>query len=140
MAAGTTPIFVATPKAPQVRISTANTGRDGTGTLGTVCTAGSNGDFYRGVRIQPEVVVAAGDIVRLFRQAAGAGNYELIKEIWIPPMNPAASAANACPIPPLEAVEWYPPTGITLAATDVLKASTDQGKTYLVELVGGGQY
>lgn len=140
MAAGTTPIFVLVPKAPQVRISTANTARDGTGTLGTVVTAGVNGDFYRGVRIQPEVVVAAGDVVRLFRQAAGAGNNELLKEIWIPPMNPAASAANAAPIPPLEAVEWYPPCGITLAGTDVLKASTDQGKTYLVELVGGGSY
>lgn len=140
MAAGTSPIFVATPKRPQVRISTANTNRDGTGTLGTVCTAGSNGDFYRGVRIQAEVAIPAGDVVRLFSQVAGAGNYELIREFIIPPSSPVASGAAAPPTQELYSVEWFPPAGIVLAGTDVLKASTDQGKTYSVALEGGGSY
>lgn len=140
MVAGNLAVFVATPKRPQVRISVANTARDGTGTLGTVVTAGANGDFYKGVRIQPEVVVPAGDIVRLFNQVAGAGNFELVAEIWIPPCNPAASGASAPPIPPIPPIEWWPPAGIVLGAADVYKASTDQGKTYSVALEGGGSY
>lgn len=140
MPANTAAIFVLTPKRPQARVSTANTARDGTGTLATIATAGSNGAFYKGVRITPETAVNAGDVVRLFNQAAGAGNNEMIVEIYIPPMNPAASAANAPPAPVLQTFEWFPPAGIVLAATDVFKASTDQGETYCVALEGGGDY
>lgn len=129
-----------TPKRPQGRVSTANTNRDGTGTLATICTAGSNGDFYKGVHIMLEVAVAAGDVVRLFNQVAGAGNFELIAEILIPPTNPQASAAGVLPIPLLQPVEYWPPAGLVLGAADVLKASTDQGKTYSVALEGGGAY
>lgn len=140
MAAGTTPIFVATPKRPQGRISTANTNRDGTGTCTTICTAGANGDFYKGVHIMPEVAIAAGDVVRLYNQVAGTGNNELIAEILIPPMNPQASGAGVLPMPILQPVEYWPPAGIVLGAADILKASTDQGKTYSVALEGGGSY
>jgi len=132
MPANTTPIFVLTPKRPQVRISTANTNRDGTGTLGTVATAGSNGAFYKGVRIQAEVTTTA-DVVRLFIQVGGAGNNELIKECLIPAITPSTSIEAA-------SYEWFPPAGIVLGAADVLKASTDQGKTYGVALEGGGDY
>jgi len=140
VAANQSPIFVGTPKRPQVRISTANTARDGTGTLGTVYTAGANGSFFKGVRIFPEQAIVAGDVVRLFNQVAGAGNNELIAEIAIPPQNPAASAAGAPPLPPLQPVEWWPPAGLVLGATDVLKASTDQGNKFSVALEGGGDY
>lgn len=142
MAANTTPVFVGTPKRPQVRVSAANTNRDGTGTLATVYTAGANGSFFRGLRITPEAAVGAGDVVRIFNQVAGSGNNELIAEFAIPPWNPAASAANAPPLPAAPAIEWLGTAGlgITLGALDVLKASTDQGKTYSVALEFGGDY
>lgn len=140
MASNTIPIAILTPKSPQVRISTANTNRDGTGTLGTLSTVGTNGAFYKGIRIVPEVSIPAGDIVRIFLQALGAGNYELMKELSIPAWNPAASGAGAPPIPQAPDIEWMPPEGIVLAGTDVIKASTDLGKTYSVRLVGGGEY
>ena len=132
MAAGTTPIFVLTPKHPTVRIATANTNRDGTGTLGTVFTAGSNGAFFRGVRVQSEATTTAG-VVRLYIQAAGAGNNELIKELMITAVTPSASVEAT-------SIEWYPSGGMVLAATDVLKASTHNAETFSVWAEGGGDY
>lgn len=51
-----TPAFSATPATAAVSISTANTNRDGTGTIGTVLTAGASG-----TRIEEIVVKADGD-------------------------------------------------------------------------------
>lgn len=130
--ANTTPIFVGTPKNPQVRISVANTGRDGSGTLGTVVTAGSSGDFYKGVHVCAEVATTA-DVVRIFIQDGGSGNNELIKELIIPAITPSTTIEAAT-------ADWFPPGGIVLAASSKLLASTDQGKTYSVSLQGGGQY
>jgi len=132
MAAGTTPIFVDTPKHPSVRISTANTARDGTGTLGTVFTAGADGSFFKGIRVQAEGTTTAG-VVRIFIQTAGAGNNELIKELLITATTPSTSVEAF-------SIEWYPSGGIVLAATDVLKASTHNAETFSVWAEGGGDY
>jgi hypothetical protein len=140
MAAGTAPIFVATPKRPQARVSVANTARDGTGTLATLCTAGANGSFFKGVRVMPEGTVPSADVVRLFNQVAGAGNNELVSELTVPLQAPQASAVGTPPLPALAAVEWWPPAGLVLGAGDILKAATDQGRTYSVALEGGGDY
>lgn len=53
MAAGTAPIFVATPACSFVSTGTsANTNRDGTGTVATVLTAGANGSKIETVILQ----------------------------------------------------------------------------------------
>lgn len=140
MAAGTSAIFVATPKQPQVRISTANTARDGTGTVGTVFTAGANGSFFKSIHIQAEVNIPSGDVVRLYNQAAGAGNNELLYEIIVPISVPQTSGAGTPPQTALFSYDLIPPSGLVLAGTDVFKASTDQGKTYSISLCGGGDY
>jgi hypothetical protein len=61
----TSPQFVTTPKIGAVTVSTANTNRDGTGTIATVFTAGSSGS-----RIEEVVLKATGDpadsVVTLF--------------------------------------------------------------------------
>lgn len=132
MAAGTSPIFVATPKAPKARISTANTNRDGTGTIGTVATAGSNGAFYKGIRVQAEGTVTAG-VVRIYIQTNAAGNIELIKELMITATTPSTSVEAF-------SIEWYPPGGIVLAAGDLLMASTHNAETFGVHAMGGGDY
>jgi hypothetical protein len=132
MAAGVDPIFVDTPKHPQVRIATANTGRDGAGTLGTLYTAGADGAFFRGIRVQAEGTTTAG-VVRIFIQALGAGNNELIKELIIPAVTPSTTVEAA-------SIEWYPEGGIVLAGTDVLKASTHNAETFGVHAMGGGDY
>jgi hypothetical protein len=138
--ANTSPIFVGTAKRPQVRISVANTSRSGSGTLGTVTTAGASGSFYKGVTITPEANVASGDVVRLFNQVAGSGNNELVAEIQIPLQVPQTSGAGTPPWPVFQSTTWYPPAGLVLGAGDVFKAGTDQGITYSVALEGGGDY
>jgi len=132
MAANTIPIFVLTPKAPKVRIATANTGRDGTGTLGTITTAGANGAFYKGVRIQAEGTTTAG-VVRIFIQTAGAGNFELKKEVLITAITPSTTIEAAF-------AEWYPTGGIVLGIGDLLLASTNNAETFSVWAEGGGDY
>jgi hypothetical protein len=132
MAAGVDPIFVDTPKHPQVRIATANTARDGTGTLGTLHTAGADGAFFRGIRVQAEGTTTAG-VVRVFVQAAGAGNNELLKEMLVSAVTPGTT---------IEAfsLEWYPEGGIVLAAADVLKVSTHNAETFGIHAAAGGDY
>lgn len=133
MAAGTSPIFVTTPKAPAVRISTANTARDGSGTLGTLFTAGSNGAFFKGFRWQAEGTTTAG-FIRLFVQAAGAGNFELKYETIVTAVTPVVG------VTPATSGEWFPAYGIMLGAGDVVKVSTHIGETFSCWLEAGGDY
>lgn len=134
MAANTNPIFTGTPKDPQVRISTANTNRDGSGTLGTIYTAGSNGAYFKGIRVQAEGTTTAG-VVRIFIQNGGSGNNELIKECLIGAVTPSTTVEAA-------SYEWYGPcgAGIVLAASSVLLASTNNAETFCVMAVGGGDF
>lgn len=57
MPANTEPIFLLTPNIGCVDVVTANTNRDGTGTIATVFTAGANGS-----KINEIVVKATGDL------------------------------------------------------------------------------
>ncbi len=50
------PAYAATPRIASAAVSTANTARDGTGTIATVLTAGSNG-----TKVEEIVVVATAD-------------------------------------------------------------------------------
>ncbi len=65
MAANTTPIFVITPHVGMVRIATANTGRDGTGTLNSIITGTTNGTRVDRVTIKAQGTTTAG-MVRFY--------------------------------------------------------------------------
>lgn len=132
MPAGTTPVFVLTPRSPAVRFATANTGRDGTGTLGTLFTAGTNGAFFKGFRYQAEGTTTAG-VIRIFIQAAGAGNNELKREMIVAAITPSTTVEAT-------SAEWYPSGGIVLAANDVVKVGTHIAETFSAWLEGGGDY
>ncbi len=133
-AAGTTPIFVATPKSPNVRFATANTNRDGsTGTYGTLATVGSNGAFYKGIRFTAEGNTTAG-AVRMFVQDGGSGNVEMKKEIVVPATTFSAGAT------PVWEGEWYPPGGLQFSANSVIKVNTHIGETFSAFLESGGDY
>ena len=134
MPAGTTPIFVDTPKSPAVRFATANTNRDGaTGTYGTLYTAGVDGAFFKGCRFTAEGNTTAG-AVRLYVQDAGAGNVEMVLEVVVP------ATTFAVGVTPVWSYEWYPEGGIALSASTVVKVSTQIGETFSAHLVGGGDY
>lgn len=57
--------FAATPRCAIAQISTANTGRDGTGTIGTVFTAGASGSRIDAIDVTATGTTTAG-MVRLF--------------------------------------------------------------------------
>lgn len=61
----TTANYAAIPRLGTAQISTANTARDGTGTIGTVFTAGANGSRIEEVQVVAPGTTTAG-MVRLF--------------------------------------------------------------------------
>lgn len=88
MAANTTPIFPLSLSGTMVRIGTANTGRDGTGTMGTLYTGSANG-----ARVMRVVVTATGSttsgVIRLFKY--DGTNTFLFDEILVPTITPSTT-------------------------------------------------
>jgi hypothetical protein len=113
MAANVSPIFTLTPIAACVAISTANTTRDGTGTIGTVWSAGADGGRLEYVRVQATGTTTAG-VVRLFIHTGAA--YFLWKELLVSAVTPSttveAFSAEYVPTAPLAL-----PTGYSLRAS-----------------------
>jgi hypothetical protein len=85
----TSPQFISTPKVGVASVSTANTNRDGTGTIATVFTAGSSGS-----RIEEVVLKATGDpadsVVTLFLH--DGSNFWLFDEVDLG--DPAAASTT----------------------------------------------
>lgn len=82
------PVFAVTPKVGVVQISTANTNRDGTGTLGTVLTGGTNGSVVKKIRVCATVTTTAG-VVRLYLY--DGSNTRLMQEILVPAITPSTT-------------------------------------------------
>ncbi len=90
MAANTSPIFTLTPVIGTVAIATANANRDGTGTIGTVVTAGVEGLRVHRISIKATVTTTAGTI-RLFIYTGST--YFLWKEILTTAITVTATVA-----------------------------------------------
>lgn len=86
-----TPQFAATPKIGAATISTANTNRDGTGTLGTVLSAGANGTRIRAIHIKATGTTTAG-MVRLY--AHDGTTAHLIREVPVTALTPSATVES----------------------------------------------
>ncbi|MDO9711036.1 hypothetical protein [Paracraurococcus lichenis] len=76
----TAPIFVATPKIALSTVTTANTARDGTGTLTTAFTAGANGSRVERITVTASVTTAAGTITIFVSDGT---NNRLYREITV---------------------------------------------------------
>ena len=131
----TSPNFSATPKVGSVLISTANTNRDGTGTLGTVFTAGSSGSRIDSIVIQSSVTTTAGMIRLFIHDGTTARLYDEIPvlAVTVAATTPAWSVAlgNSAP---LSSGGRYPlmlPTGYSL------RAATNNAESFNVHAVGG---
>jgi len=89
----TTPQFANTPNLganlSAARISTANTNRDGTGTLATLVTGGANGTRVDRVNMRAISTTTAGML--RFYLADAASNIRLIHEIAISAVTPSAT-------------------------------------------------
>ena len=122
-----TPQYAAIPKTGIAAISTANTNRDGTGTIGTVFTAAAG----NGSRIDRIIVAATGTttagMVRIYIYN-GTSSY-LYDEVTVDAVTPSSTVAAF----------RYDNTNvnIVLPPTYSLKASTAKGETFNVIAIGG---
>jgi hypothetical protein len=83
--------FAATPRLERVVISTANTNRDGTGTIGQVMVGGASGTRVERIRIKANVTTTAG-MVRMFTyDGAASPTYELFDETSVAAITPSAT-------------------------------------------------
>lgn len=82
--------YAATPRTAVAQVSTANTARDGTGTLATVFTAGASGSRIDDLTIAAVATTTAG-MVRLFLH--DGTNARLWKEIAVSAITPSATVS-----------------------------------------------
>ena len=128
MAVTSTPAFAQSPAYGVANISTANTNRDGSGTLGTVLAAGANGTLIERVDIAAAGTTTAG-VVRLYVTLDSGPTSRLWKEILVGAITPSATIAAF-----MRSVreKLYLPTGYSL------RASTHNAETFNVHAQHGG--
>jgi hypothetical protein len=121
--------YASTPRAALGQVSTANTARDGTGTLATIFTAGSSGSRIDDIKIQATGTTTAG-AVRLFLH--DGTNARLYDEILVPAITPSTT------------VEAFSATlvnqAIVLPNGWSLRASTNNAETFNVLVTRAGDF
>lgn len=121
--------YAATPNDNGVTISTANTNRDGTGTIGTLITAGATGHRVDDVYIAATGTTTAG-VIRMFHY--DGTNNRLIQEILVQAITPSTTVQV-----------WsarLTNLGIVLKNTHALKFSTHNAETFNVVETRGGDF
>jgi hypothetical protein len=126
------PGYAATPRCGVAQIATANTGRDGTGTIGTIFTAGASGSRIDAILVQAVGTTTAG-MVRLFIH--DGTNARLIYEVPVLALTPSATLpAWGAQLNGATLAQLLPiiiPTGYSL------RASTHNAETFNVAAIGG---
>lgn len=90
MAVTATPIFVQSPRAAIGSLATANTNRDGSGTIATIWTAGANGSRIDHIDLQAYGTTTAG-VIRLYIHDGSTAM--LWKEILVTAITPSTTLA-----------------------------------------------
>lgn len=131
----TTAQYAAQPFIDSAQISTANTGRDGTGTISSVSTGVGTAGAGVGKRINRVTVKATGTttagMVRFFYSPDGGTTKRLLTEVVVSAITVAAStAAYETTVSSL--------IGLVLpSSNDVLMASTEKAETFNIIVEGG---
>lgn len=131
MAASTNPVFIDTPKSWIGRCTVANTGRDGTGTIATIVTPGSDGSLIEGIEIQAEATTAAACLVNLFLSDDGGTTWRFWRAVSIA----VASASTS-----VDTANGTVPAGVLplpLASTQRLGAACTVSGNFVVVCRGG---
>lgn len=130
MAAGTTPVFIATPKTWTGEGNTANTNRDGTGTLIDLVTGAATGSLVELIRAQFDETNDA-TVVRFFLSLDGGTTKRLLKELIFPAVTPSTTVEAA-------SQEWIPTVPLVLPdGSAKLYASVHTAKNVCVTVQGG---
>lgn len=125
------PAFVSTPIVGAASISTANTGRDGSGTTGLLATGAAGGTRIDSVSVVATATTTAG-MVRLFLDTGGgtAADLFLISEISVTAVTPSATVKAF-------AGEMTWPRGLVLPSGYKLCVSTEKAEAFDVTAYGG---
>jgi hypothetical protein len=86
----TTPTFTSTARADFVNVASANTARDGTGTIATLMTGAAAGTKVFEINIQATATTTAG-MVRIFISSNDGTTWRLFDEISVPAATPSAT-------------------------------------------------
>lgn len=108
-------------------ISTANAARDGTGTMGTVLTAGTKGTLVELVKVKATGTTTAG-MIRLFLH--DGANARLYDEILVSAIVPSGTVASF-------AAEYIPTKPLVLPTGWSLRVSTNNAEEFVVRATGG---
>lgn len=124
--------YAATPRAAIAQVSTANTNRDGTGTLVTVLAGAATGTRVDDIRIQATGTVTAG-VVRLYLSLDNGTTNRLLREILVSATTPSTTVeAWSAALSNL---------GILLPnANALLRASTNNAETFNVLVTRAGDF
>lgn len=125
-----------------VAISTANTNRDGTGTIAQIAVGRGPGTRVEKVAVQASVTTTAG-MIRIYKKASGltrnadgtfasysAPTWRLVQEIAVAAITVSASVEGFV-------AEWAPTNGYMLADGEQLGASTHNAESFNIEAWGG---
>ena len=121
--------YASTVRTAQAQVSTANTNRNGTGTIATVFTAGSNGSRIDDIYITATGTTTAG-VVRLFLND-GTNTY-LFDEILVTAITPSTTVSV------FQAVLLN--QAIVLATGWSLRASTNNAETFNIQVTRAGDF
>jgi hypothetical protein len=126
---GTAPTYAATPRPVDfAAISTANTNRDGTGTIATLATGSANGYKLMEVDVQAQVTTTAG-MIRLFLSNDGGTTWRLFDEL------PVGAVTVGASTPAYRTSKNY--MNVILDTTnDVLGVSTHNAEAFKVYAFG----
>jgi hypothetical protein len=125
----TTPQFSSTVRTAFAQVTTANTNRDGTGTIATIFTAGSSGSRIENVTIQAAVTTTAG-MVRLYIH--DGTNARLFFEQAITAATPSATVKAFA-----ATIAFGDVMPLLLANGYSLRASTEKTETFNIIVFGG---
>lgn len=129
MSANTSPIFTLTPVSSTTTISAANTNRDGTGTIYTIASGGSNGSLYNKIMIKATGTTTAG-MIRLYLYGPPT-NY-LWREIAVSAITPSNIIASFTYELSLQGED-----ALTIPSGYCLRASTHNAETFNITAHGG---
>ena len=120
------PQFIVTPRCDRQTVSTANTNRDGTGTIVDIFAAGANGSKVTSVVTKATGTTTAG-MVRLFIKESST--YRLFDEVPVSAATPSGTVEAFRDIQPFD--------DLILENGQTLAASTHNAETFVVHVLGG---
>lgn len=122
-------MFASRPLTAVVNFSTANTNRDGTGTIATLVTGTDLGTRIDRVRLSATGTTTAG-MVRFFIKESSGDTWRLTHEIQVSAVTPSATVATF-------SAEWAPTEGLVLKRGAMLGIATHNAEAFNAVALGG---